>query len=79
MVLSSMCSVSLPVARLAWLDGTGLRGTQGTGSEEVRLCLMFTFSGGIFLVVVSSAKTGNLVGGGGGGTLGATQSLTANH
>ena len=40
---------------------SGLSGTQGTGSEDVRLCLMLRGEGGLLLLLVSSSKTDELV------------------
>lgn len=53
--------LSLPEARLVGLGCSGLSGTQGAGSEDVRLCLMLRGRGGLLLLLVSSAKTDELV------------------
>ena len=53
--------LSLPEARLVGLGCSELSGTQGTGSEDVRLCLMLRGRGGLLLLLVSSAKTDELV------------------
>lgn len=40
---------------------SGLSGTQGAGSEDVRLCLVLKGRDGLLLVLVSSAKMDELV------------------
>lgn len=40
---------------------SGLSGTQGAGSEDVRLCLVLRGRDGLLLVLVSSAKMDELV------------------
>lgn len=62
-------------ARLLWLACTGLSGTQGIGSEEVRLCLMVRGGSRLLLALGPTALAGGLVGGAGGGMLGATHKI----
>lgn len=52
---------SLPEARLFGVGCSELSGTQGTGSEDVHLCLMLRGRGGLLLLLVSLAKMNELV------------------
>lgn len=52
---------SPPEARLVGLGCSELSGTQGASSEDGHLCLMLRGRGGLLLLLVSSAKTDELV------------------